>query len=82
MTCISFSNLLTITDFRISADCHGLTRCSSSPAVPGSGVIDAQAMQAACIPNMNGSPSARYFIFHTFAFSARSASQEAKYGDH
>lgn len=46
-------------------------RSSSSPAVPssvvpGSGVIDAQAMQAICISNMGASPSARYLILHVY----------------
>ncbi|VDK81865.1 unnamed protein product [Litomosoides sigmodontis] len=51
------------TDCSATADCHSLMRSSSSPAVPtsaipGSGVIDAQTMQAICISNMNASPSA------------------------
>ncbi|EFO19187.2 ets-domain-containing protein [Loa loa] len=51
------------TDCVVAADCHGLMRSSSSPAVPssvvpGSGAIDAQAMQAICMPNMSASPSA------------------------
>uniref|UniRef100_A0A0R3S6H3 ETS domain-containing protein n=1 Tax=Elaeophora elaphi TaxID=1147741 RepID=A0A0R3S6H3_9BILA len=58
------------TDCTATADCHGLMRSSSSPAVPSSviptsGVIDAQAMQAICISNMSGSPSARQAIIFT-----------------
>uniref|UniRef100_A0A915PUI0 ETS domain-containing protein n=1 Tax=Setaria digitata TaxID=48799 RepID=A0A915PUI0_9BILA len=50
-------------DCTTTADCHGLMRSSSSPVVPssvvpGSGVTDAQTMQAICISNMSASPSA------------------------